>query len=66
MTLNLKKCDWFKIVLKLDDKLNRVLRIIKNKLPDSSFEFLLASDSLPEVLYDLPKIHKQGCPMSYK
>ena len=55
--------DWFKIILKLEDKLNRLLRIIKVKLPDSVFEFLFASGSLPGVLYGLPKIHKQDCPI---
>ena len=55
--------DWFKIILKLEDKLNRLLRGIRNKLPESCFDFLFASGSLPGVLYGLPKIHKQNCPI---
>ena len=55
--------DWFKIILKLEDKLNRFLRIIKSKLPESCFDFLFASGSLPGILYGLPKIHKQNCPI---
>ncbi len=30
--------DWFKIILKLEDKLNRLLRIKKNKLPESCYD----------------------------
>ena len=55
--------DWFKIILKLEDKLNRLLRSIKNKLPDNIFDYLFASGSLPGVLYGLPKIHKVDCPI---
>ena len=55
--------DWFKIILKLEDKLNRLLRCIKSKLPESCFDFLFASGSLPGVLYGFPKIHKQNCPV---
>ena len=55
--------DWFKIILKLEDKLNRLLRSIKNKLPENSFDFLFASGSLPGILYGLPKIHKENCPI---
>ena len=55
--------DWFKIILKLEDKLNRLLRSIKSKLPESCFDFLFASGSLPGILYGLPKIHKQNCPV---
>ena len=55
--------DCFKIILKLEDKLNRLLRSIKNKLPDNIFDYLFASGSLPGVLYGLPKIHKVDCPI---
>ncbi len=53
--------DWFKVTLKLENKLNRLLRIIKNQLPHSSFEYLFALGSLLGVLYGLPKIHNQNC-----
>ena len=55
--------DCFKIILKLEDRLNRLLRAIKSKLPDGHFNFLFASGSLPGILYGLPKIHKEGCPI---
>ena len=55
--------DWFKIILKLEDKLNRLLRSIKDKLPENSFDYLFASGSLPGILYGLPKIHKDNCPI---
>ena len=55
--------DWFKTVLKLEDKLNRFLRSIKNNLPESCFNFLFASGSIPGILYGLPKIHKPNCPI---
>ena len=55
--------DCFRIILKLEDKLNRLLRSIKNKLPESCFNFMFASGSLPGVLYGLPKVHKQNCPV---
>ena len=55
--------NWFKVILRQEDKLNRLLRSIKDKLPDTSFNFLFASGSLPGVLYGLPKIHKLNCPI---
>ena len=55
--------NWFKVILRLEDKLNRLLRSLKDKLPDTTFNFLSASGSLPGVLYGLPKIHKLNCPI---
>ena len=55
--------NWFKVILRQEDKLNRLLRSIKDKLPDTSFDFLFASGSLPGILYGLPKIHKANCPI---
>ena len=50
-------------LLKLEDKLNRILRSIKSSLPDQIYNFLSASGSVPGRLYGLPKIHKPGNPL---
>ncbi len=55
--------DWFKYIISLEDKLNRNLRKIKNKLTDATYNFLFASGSTPGILYGLPKVHKDGCPI---
>ena len=55
--------DWFKTILKQEDKVNRFLRLIKNNLPESCYNFLFASGSVPGILYGLPKIHKLNCPI---
>ncbi len=57
------KGDWLKHVIALEDKLNRNLRKIKNKLSDATYNFLFDSGSTPGVLYGSPKIHKAGCPI---
>ncbi len=49
------KCDWFKNITSSEDKLNRNLRKIKNKLTDATYNFLFASGSSPGILYGLPK-----------
>ncbi len=53
--------DWLKIILRLEDKINTLLRTIKNKLPDSSCDCSLVSWSSSGVLYGLIKVHKQNC-----
>ena len=50
-------------LLKLEDKLNRVLRTIKSSIDDTTYHKLLASGSRPGFLYGLPKIHKLGNPL---
>ncbi len=55
--------DWFKYIISLEDKLNRNLRKIKNKLTDTTYNFLFASGSTPGILNGLPKVHKDGCPI---
>ncbi|RUM27936.1 MAG: hypothetical protein DSY42_09165, partial [Aquifex sp.] len=57
------KGDWLKHVVRLEDKLNRLLRSVKNKLPENFDEWLFASGSAPGILYGLPKVHKTGCPI---
>ncbi len=57
------KGDWFKHIIALEDKLNRNLRKIKNKLSDTKYNFLFASGPTPGILYGSPKIPKLGCPI---
>ncbi len=39
--------DWFKYIITLEDKLNRILRKLKHKLDDRIYNFLFASGSTP-------------------
>lgn len=55
--------DPFTYILKLEDKLNRVLRRIKNLISSETYNFLFASGSVPGILYGLPKIHKPDVPV---
>ncbi len=57
------KGDWFEHMISLEDKLNRQLRKIKNKLTDVTYNFLFASGSTPGILYGLPNVHKEDCPI---
>ncbi len=57
------KGDWFKYVVALEDKLNRILRKIKTKLPENTYNNSLSSGSTHGILYGLQKIHKMGYPM---
>ncbi len=57
------KGDWFKYIISLEDKLNRNLRKIKDRLTEVTYNFLYASGSVPGILYGLPKLHKDGCPI---
>ena len=50
-------------VLKLEDKLNRLLRSIKNTIGESIYNQLRISGSRPGTLYGLPKIHKPNNPL---
>ncbi len=47
----------------MGDKLNGILRKIKTKFPENTFNNLFASGSTSGILYGLPKIHKEGYPM---
>ncbi len=57
------KGDWFEYIVALEDKLNRMLREIKTKLPENTYTTLFSSGSTPGILYGLPKTHKEGYPM---
>ncbi len=59
----LVKEDCFKGIIRLEDKLKRLLRLVKKKLSEKVYNFFFASGSTPGNLYGVPKIHKQGCPI---
>ncbi|XP_069976576.1 uncharacterized protein [Penaeus vannamei] len=50
-------------LLKLEDKLNRLLRPIKETINGATYNSILASGSRPGCLYGLPKVHKTGTPL---
>ena len=51
------------VVHKLEDKLNRLLRKVKDSIGDHAYNFIYSSGSRPGTLYGLPKIHKAGNPL---
>ena len=57
--------DVFAFLLKMEDKVNRLLRKFRanNIISDSTFYNLYCSGSRPGVMYGLPKVHKEGCPI---
>ena len=55
--------DPFTCILKLEDKLNRLLRSLKDYISKDVYSLLFASGSVPGILYGLPKVHKQNCPI---
>lgn len=57
------KGEVFDITVKLEDRLNRMLRSIKDKIGSVIFNNLYASGSVPGVMYGLPKVHKLGIPL---
>ncbi|XP_037803383.1 uncharacterized protein LOC119597812 [Penaeus monodon] len=50
-------------LLYLEDKLKRLLRIIKTSVNESTYNFLMNSGSRPGLLYGLPKVHKPNIPL---
>ena len=50
-------------ILKLEDKLNRLLRTVKHLIGESAYNTIYTSGSKPGFLYGLPKIHKLGNPL---
>ena len=57
--------DIIKLTHKLENKVNRFLRTIKCKgiISEEEFKVISSSGSKPGILYGLPKIHKQDCPI---
>ena len=55
--------DIHKTVLSLEEKLNRVLRPIREKLGEAVYDTIRASGSVPGIMYGLVKIHKDGNPL---
>lgn len=52
-------------LLKLEDKLNRTLRPLKETINETIYNSILASASRPGYLYGLPKVHKLGTPLRF-
>ncbi|XP_042892604.1 uncharacterized protein LOC122266795 [Penaeus japonicus] len=50
-------------LLKLEDKLNRLLRSIRTSIGETTYNLLTKCGSKPGFLYGLPKIHKVGQPL---
>ena len=48
---------------RLEEKLNRVLRPIKEYLGRTTYDFVRASGSIPGIMYGLVKTHKVGYPV---
>ena len=53
----------FDNVIRLEDKLNRMLRTIKEKIGSDVYNWLYASGSNPGVIYGLSKVHKNNVPL---
>ena len=50
-------------LLKHEDRLNRTLRPLKDRIGDDNYNFMHASGSKPGYLYGLPKVHKPNSPL---
>ena len=50
-------------ILKLEDKLNRFLSTIKDRIGETMYHHLYGSGSKPGVLHGLPKVHKVDNPI---
>ena len=50
--------DLFNLIIKLEDKFNRILRQIKGNIGEKLYKSLYASGTNPGILYCLPNIHK--------
>ena len=52
----------YKIMLQFKEKLNRLIRKIKDELGQTKYNTIRATDSIPGRMHDLIKIHKIGNP----
>ena len=52
-------------ILNKEEKINRLLRKLKSEgtINDLTYNHLFTSGSKPGILYGLPKVHKEGCPL---
>ena len=55
--------DPYKILLSLEEKLNRILRSIKEKLGPTVYDTIRASGSIPGKIFGLINIHIPGYPI---
>ena len=58
--------DLFNVIIRKEDKVNRILTKLKNNKEISSDEYNLmyASGTKPGILYGLPKVHKRDVPLT--
>ena len=62
-TFKLIKEDTLSMIFKLEDKINRLLRKVKENIGKTLYDTLYASGSVPGIMYCLPKVHKPGVPL---
>ncbi len=62
------KDSMFAYTLKVEDKINRFLRKLKNAalISDEIYSNLFVSGSSPGILYGLPKVHKPNFAINYQ
>ena len=56
--------DSFTVIIKIEDKINRFIRKLKDSgtISEETSRFLLVSGSSPGILHGLPKVHKANIP----
>ena len=57
------KDDTLSVIFRLEDKINRLLRKIKDNIGGGVYDKLYASGSQPGIMYCLPKVHKPNIPL---
>ena len=55
--------DLLPLLTKLEDKLNRILKTVKDNIGWKNYNFLYAAGSQPGIMYCLPKVHKPNIPL---
>ncbi len=56
------KGDWFRYVVALEDRLNRILRKIKTKLPENTYNNLFSWGSTHGILYGFQRSTRRAIP----
>ena len=55
--------DIHKIIMSLEEKLNRIIRPLRDQIGAATYDYVRASGSLPGVMYGLVKVHKPNFPI---
>ena len=55
--------DIHKIIMSLEEKLNRIIRPLRDQIGAATYDYVRASGSLPAVMYGLVKVHKPNFPI---